>query len=274
MDATEFYGLEATDDPMVWRLPVSPGVCSNIGALFGGAGLGAAMLALEHSTARPVVWASAQFLSFALAGSVVELHVTEVVRGRYTSQSRVSGRVGGEEILTVNAATGSRESPYAGTWAVMPSVPPPLECPVRTLDAANRAGVVGRFEGRLAEARRFDDLDGTPGTGHAAVWVRMPDIDVTRATLAVIGDYVPFGISQALGAHLAGNSLDNTLRIAHEHPDVEWILASVHIDAIAGGFGHGVVHLWAEDGTLLGVASQSTIVRPIGTPPAAERSRT
>ena len=31
--------------------------------------------------------------------------------------------------------------------------------------------------------------------------------------------------------------------------------------AIANGFGHGHVYLWAEDGTLMATASQSTIVR-------------
>jgi hypothetical protein len=35
----------------------------------------------------------------------------------------------------------------------------------------------------------------------------------------------------------------------------------VRVHAIGGGFGHGLVHLWAEDGTLLGTASQSAIVR-------------
>ena len=41
----------------------------------------------------------------------------------------------------------------------------------------------------------------------------------------------------------------------------EWVLADVRVHAVADGFGHGLVHLWAEDGTLLGTASQSTIVR-------------
>jgi acyl-CoA thioesterase len=35
----------------------------------------------------------------------------------------------------------------------------------------------------------------------------------------------------------------------------------VRVHAVADGFGHGLVHLWAEDGTLLGTASQSAIVR-------------
>jgi acyl-CoA thioesterase len=33
------------------------------------------------------------------------------------------------------------------------------------------------------------------------------------------------------------------------------------VHAVHDGFGHGLVHLWAEDGTLLATASQSTIVR-------------
>ena len=41
----------------------------------------------------------------------------------------------------------------------------------------------------------------------------------------------------------------------------EWVLLDIRIHAVAHGFGHGAVHLWAEDGTLLATASQSTIIR-------------
>jgi acyl-CoA thioesterase-2 len=33
------------------------------------------------------------------------------------------------------------------------------------------------------------------------------------------------------------------------------------VHAVARGFGHGLVHMFAEDGTLLATASQSCIVR-------------
>jgi acyl-CoA thioesterase len=48
----------------------------------------------------------------------------------------------------------------------------------------------------------------------------------------------------------------------------EWVLVDTRIHAIHAGFGHGLAHLWAEDGTLLGTASQSVIVRfwPEGRP--------
>ena len=83
---------------------------------------------------------------------------------------------------------------------------------------------------------------------------------MSAAALAIVGDYVPFGISQSLGHRAGGNSLDNTLRVASRAP-TDWILADIRVHAVAHGFGHGLVHLWAEDGTLLGTASQSTIVR-------------
>jgi acyl-CoA thioesterase-2 len=71
---------------------------------------------------------------------------------------------------------------------------------------------------------------------------------------------VPFGISQSLGMRAGGNSLDNTVRLVRIVP-TDWILLDIRIQAIHNGFGHGLVHMWAEDGTLLGTASQSAIVR-------------
>jgi acyl-CoA thioesterase len=99
-----------------------------------------------------------------------------------------------------------------------------------------------------------------PG-GRSALWARIPEVlDMSAATLAILGDYVPFGIGQALGAMAGGNSLDNTLRVGRLVP-TEWVLLDIRVHAVRNGFGHGDVHLWADDGTLLATASQSTIVR-------------
>ena len=57
-----------------------------------------------------------------------------------------------------------------------------------------------------------------------------------------------------------GNSLDNTLRIVDLVP-TDWVLMDIRIHAVERGFGHGLVHMFAEDGTLLATASQSCIVR-------------
>lgn len=260
MDATGFFGLERTEDPRAWRMPIIPELCSGMGALFGGCGLGAAIEALERTTARPLVWATAQYLSFARPPSILDIATVEAVRGHHVSQARAVARVDGEEILTVNATLGQRDFPWSGSWAVRPDVPPPAECRRRQILDRHVGSIMDRLDMRLANARDFDDLTGEPGDGRSALWVRLPDLEMSAAALAVVGDYVPFGIGQALGRHTGSNSLDNTLRVVSRHP-TEWILADVRIHAVADGFGHGLVHLWAEDGTLLGTASQSGIVR-------------
>ena len=101
MDALDFYGLQRTEDPNFWRLPVVPTLCSGLGALFGGCGLGACVEALERVTGRPLVWATGQYLSYARPPSVMDIRITEVVRGHQISQARAAG----------HASTATRSSP-------------------------------------------------------------------------------------------------------------------------------------------------------------------
>ena len=261
MDDITFFGLRDHEDPTVWSFDVERRLCSGIGALFGGAGLGAAITALEHYTHRPTVWATAQFLEFALPPAELEITVEEMVRGHQVSQARAVGRVDGREIFTVQAALGERDVPCLGEWAERPNVPPPEDCVGREIPPHMRGTISERMDMRLADARDFSELDGIEGSGRCSLWVRLPEfLEMSAAALAIVGDYVPFGISQALGQRAGGNSLDNTLRICSRTP-TEWILADVRIHAVGHGFGHGLVHLWGEDGTLLASASQSAIVR-------------
>jgi acyl-CoA thioesterase len=203
VDAHEWLGLQPTHNPMRWVLPITPGISTGGGFLFGGCGLGAAIAALEGSSHRPVIWATAQYLDYASPPSIMDVDVTIAVDGNQVTQARAVGHVGDREIVTVNAALGTRALDDEGTWL----------------------------------------LDLSSG-----------------AALAILGDYVPFGIGQALGRRAGGHSLDNTLRVAHLVP-TEWVLLDITVHAVANGFGHGEVHLFAQDGTLLATASQSTIVR-------------
>jgi acyl-CoA thioesterase len=262
VDATEWLGLQPTHNPMRWILPVTPGISAGGQFLFGGCGLGAAIAALEGSSGRPVVWAAAQYLSYAPPPSIVDIDVTIAVAGKQITQARAVGHVGDREILTVNAALGHRELDAAGTWATMPDVPRPDECDRRLSRFPERESIMDRIDVRLANARGWDEIDGNPSPdGRSALWARLPDVlDMSAATLGILGDYVPFGIGQALGRLGGGNSLDNTLRMGTLVP-TEWVLLDIRVHAVVNGFGHGVVHLWAEDGTLLAMASQSTIVR-------------
>lgn len=262
MDARSFLGLESTDDPQRFRLPIVPLLCTGGNFLFGGAALGAAITALEQATSRPVVWATAQYLSFAHPPDVLDIRVTVPIEGRQITQARATASVGDTEILTVNAALGRRPFDAGGTWATFPDVPPPDACPPRTHRFTSvDEHIMSRFEQRLAKGRNVDELDGRPGDGSSALWVQLPEgLEVSGAALAILGDFVPFGIGQALGIGAGGTSLDNTLRIA-SLVDTRWVLLDVQIHAIAQGFGHGRVLLWSEDRTLLAIASQSAIVR-------------
>ena len=261
-DVHRFLGLQATHNPHRWGFEVTPGLSTGGGFLFGGCGLGAAIAALEATSGRPLVWATAQYLSYAPPGSVVDLDVTVSVSGRNSTQARVVGHVDDREIFTVNGALGARDLDVDQTWAEFPTVPPPEDCPSRSLRMPGVETIMNRLDARLAVAREWEDLPGNPiEGGRSALWVRMPELThPSAAQLAILGDYVPFGIGQALGAYAGGNSLDNTLRVLRLVP-TEWILVAISIDGVANGFGHGNVHLFADDGTLLATASQSTIVR-------------
>jgi acyl-CoA thioesterase-2 len=267
MDAHQFLGLEATHNPHRWYFPVTPGLSTGGNFLFGGCGLAAAIAALEGTTGRPLVWATAQYLSYAKPGSVVDIDVTIAVSGRQSTQARAVGHVADTEIFTVNAALGERDLDIDRSWGTPLDVPSPEECGPRLPRIEGMETIMSRLDVRLARARAWEDMRGNPQPGgRSALWARIPELDASAATLAVLGDYVPFGIGQALGEFAGGNSLDNTLRVIKIVP-TEWVLLDIQVDGVHNGFGHGTVHLFAQDGTLMATASQSTIVRfwdPIG----------
>lgn len=232
--------------------------------LFGGAGMAAAITALEAATGRPAVWATAQYLSFARPPAMLDLDVVVPVSGRHSTQARCTGHVGDTEILTVNAALGSRPDAVAGQWRTMPTVPPPDDCPPITFDWLRRADDInGQFDQRAAGGRFGAERSagGPSRDGASAMWIRARDgSPVDRVTLAVMADFLPSGIGHALGEAAGGNSLDNTIRFMAPVA-TEWVLCDTVIEGMAGGFAHGRMRLFAQSGALLATASQSMIVR-------------
>lgn len=262
MDARAFLGLQSTHNRYRWVLPVTESIANFSGSLFGGCGLAAGIDALESVTGRPVIWATAQYLAYTHVGQVIDLDVEIGAAGRQVTQARVTGRVESTEILTVNAALGERDEPARGQWVVMPDVPPPGECPPREYRLPDRNSINQRLEMRTAIGRTIDELDGRQSiNGRSAMWARIPGLVQTSAAgLAVLGDWVPSGLGQAMGVPAGGNSLDNTLRVVDREP-TDWVLLDIRADAIANGFGHGSVHIWSATGRLLATASQSVIYR-------------
>jgi acyl-CoA thioesterase II len=264
-----FLGLVPTNDPLRWQLPLRGSLMTAGGFLYGGAGLAAAVAVMELSTGRPVVWATAQYVSFARMPSTLDLDITISAHGRNTTQARCAVRCGDEEILVTLATLGRKDLPVEGVWAERPDVrswrdtKPQLPEPVLgTVHEELDMRIVHGISRRQLIRGRTDRRD---LSGRAAYWLRIPGGPKVpdAADLAMVGDVVPSGFANATGAPIAGNSLDNTIRTA-KLVETEWVLADVQVQAIGDGFGYGQAHLWAEDGTLLGTASQSCVVR---TPP-------
>lgn len=275
MDAREWLGLQPTHNPMRWYLPVVPALSVRSRFLFGGAALGAAVAALEATTERPVVWATAQYLSFAPVGSVMDLDVTVSVAGHRTTQARVIGHVGETEIVTVNAALGRRDLPLERSWPVMPAVEPPERCEPREIDLEaeslgrhhpQRWAVAppGTHDTTVTTGDAVPSNDAGPtghGPGRVCVWTRPPDdVEPSAATLAILGDWVPMGLSSLTGWLINSTSLDNTIRVLRVVAS-EWYLLEIEGAGVNHGFGHGQLRIWSADGTLTAIASQSVLVR-------------
>jgi acyl-CoA thioesterase-2 len=257
-DAVDFFGLRRAGGSS-WLLAVDRTLCSGTGALFGGAAFGAAVAVLEAATGRELVWAVIQFVKHVRPPAELHLEVQEIVRGRRASQARLAAVLDGEQMWSVAATLGERDPDLADiSWPTRPHVPSPQASPPRPMAERHRGAFMERVSARIAL--------GWPEGGHAsdgrsAVWGRIPGLTSGAATLAVFGDYVPFGLRQAIGEGHLSHSLDNTLRVLRP-PRSGWVLADVAIHGVGGGYGYGRVHLWDEDGTLLATASQSFTCRP------------
>ena len=154
------------------------------------------------------------------------------------TQARAVCHVADREILTVNAALGHREFPHEGQWETMPTdVPRPEDCPrARPPDGPGRHRPRPPRPAPRQGPRLRRPSTGRCGDGQTLLWARIPEVldGVDGATLAVLGDFVPMGVGQALGIRGGGNSLDNTLRLVKLVP-TDWVLLDIHVHAVERG---------------------------------------
>ncbi len=249
-----FYAPLSTHNAMRFHLPVDGDVL--VGPpdrqfMMGGVGLGSAIVALEQATGRPLIWATAQYLSYAQPDSIVDIDVHIPVVGRNVTQARVMSHVGEKEIITVNAALGLREGWSSEQYVPMPEVPAPDDCDVWAPRHPELEDLHKRIE------RRTVPRDSVDHEGHARMWMRaVGDEPTTAGLVAVVADFLPGAIPVTMGS----SSLDNTLRI-HRLVPTRWCLLDARIHALSAGFFHGEMSVFAEDGTLLATASQSGALR-------------
>ncbi len=257
----EWLSLDPTEERDRFTLTIGPGISTSGGFIYGGAGLGLGVAAMEAATGRTVGWATVQLLRFAGPGTKGEIVVDEPVRGHYISQARCSLVCDGEEILSVMGALGGRDFPAEGRWVEMPVVPGPDECePIERWYATENTS-----------AARFDMHDATPHlpgdvseTGRAAYWGRVPELGDAFSTLklALLGDTHMTAFTAALPEAVGSNSLDNTLRVM-EHVDTEWVLVDHRLEVIGRGFASATGFFWSPDGRLMGSIAQTLRIKSL-----------
>ncbi len=257
-----FFGLAMDDGATRGALPVSERVRTPDGRLYGGAMLGVALTAMETATVRRVVWATTQFAASAPHGARIDVEVEELARGGRSSQVLVRASTSDGPMFTALGATGAgRDDGFAASYLAMPRVPTPGDCPpllppapveergYKTVTDIRAAGEIGSG----------DDGDGRPPA--LLIWASTPGHRTSLpAMMALVADHLPLTLARLAGLDGAGASLDNTLRVG-PRAESDWVLLECLPELGDGGYGHGTVHLWAPDGRLLAVGSQSSGMR-------------
>lgn len=254
-----FLGIQLGTGGAPSILPVTPQLCTPFGFLYGGSGLAACAVAAEAATGRPLVWITTQYVANAFPGEDVVLSTEVVVEGRATSQTHVLGTAGGRTVLHATTAHTDRPAGELHWWGEMPTVSPPESGTpfVLPFDRPTEDSFVLRME-RFMPPEQPELV----AQGRAALWVRVPEWPIgSPASQGFVADIVPMAISLALGRPPGGTSLDNTVRIVLDEPTDDWILLDIEAEGMHRSIGLGRVRLWRRDGTLIGVGTQSCIIR-------------
>ena len=261
-----FLGL-VVDGPHDASFTVTPKLMSPRGSFYGGAGLAAACALMELATERVAVWSTVQFVSGAERDDRLELHCEVIAHGHRTSQVRVTAHTGGREVFTAVGATGALTGgKVSSNFALMPSVSAPDECARADWPSASTREDTHFATTEVRESVVHGGAEGAAAPSGAvpsmALWARVESHPGwTPAMLGYVADVVPMAFHRALGSHRPGGmSLDNSLRVG-QRADTEWVLLALHPEAANHGYAHGTVHLWAPDGTLMGTASQTFVLR-------------
>ena len=271
MNADDFLGLRIADDATRSTYELAPHISRMDGNLYGGTALGASLQAFEAATDRPALWCTTQFSATAPTGVQIEQTVEVVGAGHNVSQLRLHATVDGELLYSSLGATGRpRTGPAgdaSGTGPVMPDVPAPQDVDASVWHAESAGGFTVITDFRQVEYPP-DPVTGEGRPGRLAMWARLRGATShSAASLAFLADMIPIAICHAAGVAGAGTSLDNTLRVGHL-VDSEWVLLDLYGHIAHGGYGHGSVLVWSEDGVLMASGSQTSplIVFPGGWP--------
>ena len=249
--------VEVDDDGRHGRFELGPGLMRHDGALYGGTGLAVSVMAVQAATGRDVLWCTTQFVSQSERGAVIDWTADVLAEGKRSSQVVVQAHHDGVLVFTALASAGlARDDGLTGQYLTMPAAAPPEGA--TSWDSPSGARFPDSW-GLKIDLRQAELAD--PAAASTALWCRRRDgLPFTPAAIAFAADFVPLGIARAAGKIGAGSSLDNSLRF-RPGESTEWILLELHGDFASGGYGHGTVAVWSQDGTLVATGSQSAAMR-------------
>jgi acyl-CoA thioesterase len=239
-----------------WSFELTPPLGRLDAKFYGGTGVAVATAAMEAETGRSTLWTTVQYVASADVGDRLDVRVDVLAGGHRTSQVQVTGAVGEQTVFVALGSTAHLK-------------PAEMVAQVGEMPDAGEPGDGDEWASKLP----FPIGDGRPGwleitsmklvelgPRRLAIWARMADRPLSRPALGFLADVVPMGLMRALGRAGGGTSLDNSIRFGAE-PRGEWVLIELDPHLVAGGYGQGAAKLWATDGTLLGVASQTATIR-------------
>lgn len=258
--------VHAADGDGKFHFPVTEDFCvgppGNV-FLFGGAGLSSAVAAMEQHSGRPLICATAQYISYAREGDLLEIATQFAANGKQISQMQATLKNGDHAIIMVTATLGNRDGWTEHQWTQMPDVLPPEQCKEWPIWPIQAGGLLERIEVRLepSEIARLTRDGKLQPHGRLRYWMR-PNyaVRMDAAFLALAADFVPAGAAAAFGLIGGGNSMDNVLRIGRIVP-TEWLMCEVEIDMVQRGFAHGNIRIFAQSGELMATGSQSLALR-------------
>lgn len=266
----EFLGLQGREDrPGHFTFTVAEHLARLDGQLYGGTAIAVSVAASELVSDRQAVWMTTQFVSTVGRGTEVAVHAEVLAGGRRTHQVRVTGTSPAGDVVfaSLGATALHRPDGFAGQFVTRPDVPGPDEVgPFRgpfskmadnvgtdlPVPEMPKVGFMAASEMRSVPSEVLENSH-----SEVCLWARRLDRKpITAAIAAYLADMVPMGLAHALDVMAAATSLDNTVRIGTV-PETEWVLLDIRPHLAAGSYGHGVAHVWSQDGHLMATASQT-----------------
>src|SRR5262245_21618811 len=235
---------------------LTPDLARHDGALYGGTGAAASVMAMEAATQRDALWVATQFVAQARLGDRIDVEAQTLAQGKRIAQLQIVARVDDQVIFTaLGAAALPRPKGLTGQYHELPRVAPPEDSPsLEHRWGSQEAREVGFHRNLEFREAIVDESD----TRAMALWARLtpPRQEITPVGIAYVADMVPGAIAGAAGKIGGGFSLDTALRFGEMQP-TEWVLLHLRGDVATHGYGHGSFTAWSSDGALLATGSQT-----------------